>query len=85
MIIQYSKGLTIEQLQNSFLLIINNKNLFDFLWEKFAKDFGHERFMTKVSENSPDYRIHIRDIGFDVLNTDLKYLPPAFLDEISSN
>ncbi|AQV15305.1 MULTISPECIES: hypothetical protein [Acinetobacter calcoaceticus/baumannii complex] len=78
---QYSDGLTIEQLQNGFLLRINNKNLFDFLWVKFAKDFGHERFMTNVSVNSSDYRIHIRDLEAHVLDLDLERIPPHSLNQ----
>lgn len=77
---QYSNGLMIEQLQDGFLLLINNKSLFDFLWEKFAKDFGHERFMTNVSGHSPDYRIHIRDLEAHVLEQDLKCIPADSLN-----
>ncbi|MFV5344285.1 hypothetical protein VXQ28_11185 [Acinetobacter oleivorans] len=78
---QYSDGLMIEQLQDGFLLRINNKNLFDFLWVKFAKDFGHERFMTNVSVNSSDYRIHIQGLKTHVLEQDLRYIPPHSLNQ----
>ncbi|NUG23297.1 hypothetical protein [Acinetobacter lactucae] len=78
---QYSNGLMIEQLQDGFLLLINNKNLFDFLWVKFARDFGHERFMTNVSGNSPDYRIHIQGLEAHVLEQDLKFIPADSLNQ----
>ncbi|HFX6313557.1 TPA: hypothetical protein ACIFC2_002703 [Acinetobacter baumannii] len=78
---QYSNGLMIEQLQDGFLLLINNKNLFDFLWVKFATDFGHERFMTKVSGHSPDYRIHIQGLDAHVLEQDLKFIPADSLNQ----
>ena len=78
---QYSNGLIIEQLQDGFLLLINNKNLFDFLWKKFDKDFGHGRFMTNVSGNSPDYRIHIQSLDAYVLAEDLKCIPADFLNQ----
>ncbi|MCG9494230.1 hypothetical protein MCL36_17025 [Acinetobacter pittii] len=78
---QYLDGLMIEQLQDGFLLRINNKNFFDFLWVKFAKDFGHGRFMTNVSVNSSDYRIHIRDLEAHVLDVDLESIPPHFLNQ----
>ncbi|WHA53468.1 hypothetical protein [Acinetobacter pittii] len=78
---QYSNGLMIEQLQDGFLLRINNKNLFDFLWVKFAKDFGHERFMTNVSVNSSDYRIHIQKLEAHVLAEDLKCIPADSLNQ----
>jgi len=78
---QYSDGLTIEQLQNGFLLRINNKNLFDFLWVKFAKDFGHERFMKNVSDNAFEYRIHIQELDAQVLEQDLRFIPPHSLNQ----
>ncbi|HAV4220049.1 hypothetical protein [Acinetobacter baumannii] len=78
---QYSNGLMIEPLENGFLLIINNKNLFDFLWEKFAKDFGHERLMQNVTVNTTDYRIYIQGLKPHVLEQDLKFISPDFLNQ----
>ncbi|GLG83658.1 hypothetical protein ACSO1_21810 [Acinetobacter calcoaceticus] len=62
-------------------MLIKDKSLFDFLWEKFAKDFMHERFMANVSVNSSDYRIHIRDLKAHVLVEDLKCILADFLNQ----
>lgn len=78
--IQFSNGLVIEQTGTDVLLIINNQNLYEFLWRKFAIDFGHERFMRNVSD-SISFKIQMTDIEPHVLQIDLQYLEPSVLNK----
>lgn len=49
--------------------------------EKFAKDFGHERLMQNVTVNTIDYRIYIQGLKPHVLEQDLKFISPDFLNQ----
>ena len=78
--IQFSNGLVIEQIGTNVLLIIGNQQLFQFLWHKFAIDFGHARFMSDASD-SASFKIQMTNIEPHVLQNDLQCLDPNDLNQ----
>lgn len=78
--IQFSNGLVIEQTGMDVLLIINNQKLFDFLWYKFANDFGHARFMINASDIA-SFKIQMTNIERHVLEKDLECINPNDLNQ----
>ena len=78
--IQFSNGLVIRQYETNVLLMISNKHLFEHLWGKFARDFGHERFMTNISD-SDGFKIQMTNIEPHVLQHDLQCLDPNDLNQ----
>ena len=78
--IQFSNGLFITQDGTNVLLTIHNRNLFEYLWGKFANDFGHARFMKNASD-SANLKIQMTDIEPHVLQNDLQCLDPNDLNQ----
>ena len=79
--IQFSNGLFITQDGTNVLLTIHNRNLFEYLWGKFANDFGHARFMKNASDFA-NFKIQMTDIEPHVLQIDLQYLDKNILNQL---